>query len=145
MFFLISYGLLNYATYFEADTESASFRPRYRFFNKYISLAGCFLCLSIILALDLANGLVAFALMFAMYVYLETAARPLRAGPTQKAALVPFGVCALYQLRPSYPIAEHPNDWYAHILAFTNYRKNREKLLRFRGLDQRQEQAVDSR
>ena len=33
MFFLISYGLLNYATYYEARSQSPSFRPRFRYFN----------------------------------------------------------------------------------------------------------------
>lgn len=128
MFFLISYGLLNYATYFEADTESASFRPRFRFFNKYISLAGCFLCLSIILALDLVNGLVAFVLMFAIYVYLRQRDKPSRWADSSRSHA--FRRLRSYLLRMN-DIAEHPNDWYPHILAFTNHRENREKLLRF--------------
>ena len=128
MFFLISYGLLNYATYYEADTESASFRPRYRFFNKYISLAGCFLCISIILALDLINGLVAVALMFAIYVYLRQRQKPARWADSSRSHA--FRRMRSYLLRMN-DIAEHPNDWYPHILAFTNHRENREKLLRF--------------
>ncbi len=40
MFFLVSYGLLNYATYYETRAASPSFRPRFRYFNKYTSLAG---------------------------------------------------------------------------------------------------------
>ena len=34
MFFLISYGLLNYATYYEARGGDPSFRPRFRFFDR---------------------------------------------------------------------------------------------------------------
>ena len=45
MFFLISYGLLNYATYYEARSQSPSFRPRFRYFNKWLSLAGALACL----------------------------------------------------------------------------------------------------
>lgn len=33
MFFLISYGLLNYATFFEARAASPSFRPRFKWFS----------------------------------------------------------------------------------------------------------------
>ena len=40
MFFLVSYGLLNYATYVEAVGASPSFRPRFRFFHARASLAG---------------------------------------------------------------------------------------------------------
>ena len=53
MFFLISYGLLNYATYFEARTQSPSFRPRFRYFNKWLSLAGALACLGAMLAASL--------------------------------------------------------------------------------------------
>jgi len=78
MFFLISYGLLNYATYFEADTGSASFRPRFRFFNKYLSLAGCLLCLTILIALDMKNGSIALGCIFAIYLYLKHRGKPSR-------------------------------------------------------------------
>ena len=40
MFFLISYGLLNYATFVEARSNSPSFRPRFRFFDARLSFLG---------------------------------------------------------------------------------------------------------
>lgn len=46
MFFLVSYGLLNYATFFEARSESPSFRPRFRWFNQWLSLLGALTCSS---------------------------------------------------------------------------------------------------
>lgn len=51
MFFLISYGLLNYATYFEAAAQSPSFRSRFSWYNKYLSLLGFFNILNAILHL----------------------------------------------------------------------------------------------
>ena len=44
MFFLVSYGLLNYATYVEAVGASPSFRPRFRFFHARVSLTATGLC-----------------------------------------------------------------------------------------------------
>ena len=61
MFFLISYGLLNYATYYEARSASPSFRPRFRYFNKWFSLAGALACLGTMLAVHLYAGIVAIA------------------------------------------------------------------------------------
>jgi amino acid transporter len=40
MFFLISYGLLNYATYFEARIKSPSFRPTFRVYHPAVGLVG---------------------------------------------------------------------------------------------------------
>jgi len=51
MFFLISYGLLNYATYVEATAASPSFRPRFRFFHRRLSLAGTLLCAGVMFAM----------------------------------------------------------------------------------------------
>ena len=74
MFFLISYGLINYATFFEASAASPSFRPRFRFFHRHLSLLGAVACLGAMLAIDLAAGLVAVALLFAIYEYLRRTA-----------------------------------------------------------------------
>lgn len=70
MFFLISYGLLNFATYVESHGGSPSFRPRFQYFDARVSLAGGVLCLVSMLAIDLTTGLVAIATAGALYRYL---------------------------------------------------------------------------
>ena len=78
MFFLISYGLLNYATYYEARTSSPSFRPRLRWFDYRLSLLGGLACLGVMLAVDFTAGAVAIAVLFAVYQYLRRTAGPAR-------------------------------------------------------------------
>jgi hypothetical protein len=78
MFFLISYGLLNYATYFEVRTQSPSFRPRFKWFSPRLSLLGFFICMGAMLAIDLKSGAAAIALLFAVYQYLKRTAGPSR-------------------------------------------------------------------
>lgn len=128
MFFLISYGLLNYATYFEADTGSTSFRPRFRFFNKYLSLAGGVLCLGILLALDMKNGIVALAIMFVIYLYLKNSAKPARWADSSRSHAYSQVRRNLHQMTT---VAEHQRDWHPNILAFTNHQETRAKLLIF--------------
>jgi amino acid transporter len=74
MFFLVSYGLLNYATYYEARAASPSFRPRFRYFNKWLSLAGALACLGTMMAIDFRAGIVAIAVLFAIFQYLKRTA-----------------------------------------------------------------------
>jgi len=74
MFFLVSYGLLNYATFYEARAASPSFRPRFRWFDRRLSLVGWLACLGVILAINLAAGAVAVAVLFAIYQYLSRSA-----------------------------------------------------------------------
>lgn len=64
MFFLSSYGMINYATYSEARAASTSFRPTFRYFHWRASLAGTIACLGAVLAIDpLAGGLAGVALL----------------------------------------------------------------------------------
>ncbi len=70
MFFLASYGMINYATYSEARAASTSFRPTYRFFHWRLSLAGTLGCMGVILAIDPLAGAVAGVAVFSLYRYL---------------------------------------------------------------------------
>ena len=128
MFFLISYGLLNYATYYEARAASPSFRPRFRWFNKYLSLAGFLVCLGVIFALDIQNGMIAMAILIAIHQYLKHTARPARWADSSGAHA--FQVIR-QQLLSIAHLPEHHRNWRPHILAFTNDADRRIPLLTF--------------
>ncbi len=128
MFFLISYGLLNYATFYEARTASPSFRPRFRWFNKYLSLAGFLICLGIIFALNLKNGLIAVAILLAIHQYLKHTAGPSRWADSSSAHA--FQIIR-QQLISLAHLPEHHRNWRPHILAFTNDAERRIPLLTF--------------
>jgi len=128
MFFLISYGLLNAATYYEARAASPSFRPRFRWFDQRLSLLGALCCLGAMLAIDLAAGLAAVAVLFSIYQYLQRTAGPARWADTRRSY-------HLHQAREHLLAAsrepEHPRDWRPRLLTFSEDAKRREPLLRF--------------
>ncbi|MFW2365081.1 MAG: amino acid permease [Desulforhopalus sp.] len=128
MFFLISYGLLNYATWYEAHSDSPSFRPRFKWFNKYMSLAGCLVCLVIILALDLPYGLAAIGILGAIYQYVKRTAGPSRWADSGRSHSMQV---IRRQLLAAADTHEHDRDWRPHILAFTKDSGRRSLLLQF--------------
>jgi amino acid transporter len=128
MFFLISYGLLNYATWYEANSESPSFRPRFRWFNKYLSLLGCLVCVVVIFALDLEYGLVAMAILAAIYQYVKHKATPARWADSSRSHAMQV---IRRQLLTASGEPEHDRDWRPHILAFTKDPGRRLLLLQF--------------
>ena len=128
MFFLISYGLLNYATWYEAHTESPSFRPRFRWFNKYLSLLGSLVCVGVIFALDLKYGLIAMAILAAIHQYIQRKAGPARWADSGRSHALQV---IRRQLLTTSEEPEHDRDWRPHILAFTNDPNRRILLLRF--------------
>jgi amino acid transporter len=126
MFFLISYGLLNYATYFEARTQSPSFRPRFKWFSPPLSLLGFVICLGAMLAIDPKSGAAAIALLFAVYQYLKRTAGPARWADSARSH-------HLQQVRQHLLAAgedpAHARDWRPQLLVFTRDSERRAPLL----------------
>ena len=127
MFFLISYGLLNYATYYEANAASPSFRPTFKFFHGRLSLLGALACLGVMLAIDPATGITATAILFAIFQYLKRTGGPARWADGRRGY-------HLQRIRENLLAAgatpEHPRDWRPQIIAFSQDRGRRSRLLR---------------
>jgi hypothetical protein len=128
MFFLISYGLLNYATYYEARASSPAFRPRFRFFNRRTSLAGALACLGAMLAINLIAGFAAVLVLGGIYQYLARSARPER---WVDASHSHHFQRAKESIRALAGEAEHARDWRPQVLVFSADPMRRERLLRF--------------
>jgi amino acid transporter len=128
MFFLISYGLLNYATYYESHAGSPSFRPTFRYFDKRLSLLGALSCLGVMLSVNFVASLLAIGVLFGIYQYLQRTAGPARWADSKNAyhfRLMKDHLAAIPDT------AEHPRDWRPQILAFSDDSHRRKCLLRF--------------
>ncbi len=128
MFFLISYGLINYATWFEASAASPSFRPRFRLYHRHLSLLGALACLGAMLAIDLEAGLVAIALLFAIYQYLRRTAPQARWADGRRSYHTRQ---VRTHLLAAAREAEHPRDWRPNMLLFSDDSHRRAQLLQF--------------
>ena len=128
MFFLISYGLLNYATFFEARAGSPSFRPRFRWYDQRLSLVGALACLMVMLAIDWKAGVVASAVLFGIFQYLKRTSGPARWADSRRSY-------HLQRIRSNLLAAaqepEHPRDWRPQLLVFSDDAHRRQRLLQF--------------
>ena len=127
MFFLVSYGLLNYATYVESVGDSPSFRPRFHFFHARASLAGTGLCALVMLLIDPMASAVALAVLGGLYHYLRWTAVPAKWHDSRRAYRFRRVKDGLHDLASD---PESPADWQPHILAFTETQARRERVLR---------------
>jgi amino acid transporter len=128
MFFLISYGLLNYATFYEARTASPSFRPKFKWFDMRLSLLGFLACLLVMLAIDFKVGLIAVSILFAIYQYLKRTSGPARWADSRRSYYLQR---ARENLLNAYIEPEHDRDWRPQILAFSKDAQRRSMLLSF--------------
>ncbi len=128
MFFLISYGLLNYATYYEAHASSPAFRPRFRFFHRRASLAGAVACLGAMLAINPLVGAGAALVMYLIYKYLEGRDRVERWADASHSH---FFQRAKDSIRALAGESDHARNWRPRMLAFSADPARRARLLRF--------------
>ncbi len=128
MFFLISYGLLNYATFFEARAASPSFRPTLKLYHPIISLLGFLGCLGCILAIDATAGAVAVALVLAIQWLVKHSGLPPRWSDSSRAHDLKR---AREHLLSAGAEAEHPRDWRPQLLVFSDDSERRLCLVRF--------------
>jgi amino acid transporter len=128
MFFLISYGLLNYATFYEARTASPSFRPKFKWFDMRLSLLGFLACLLVMLAIDYKVGLIAVSILFAIFQYLKRTSGPARWADSRRSYYLQR---ARENLLNANIEPEHDRDWRPQILAFSKDAERRPGLLRF--------------
>lgn len=132
MFFLASYVLLNYATFFVARADSPSFRPAYpqltRLGGKWVSLAGALLCVAAMLAIDWVASLIAFSVMTAIHQYLKRTAGDRQRSDSKYA----YNFHRIRQrLLETTGMEETPRDWRPQILALSKSRDTRRRLLTF--------------
>jgi len=128
MFFLISYALINYATFYESRAASPSFRPRFRWFNQWLSLAGFIICAGAILAIDIQSGIMAICILVAIYQYLRRRSGTARWADSRRSNYLQR---AKKNLEAAAKEPEHDRDWRPVILAFTNNSKRLESILEF--------------
>lgn len=128
MFFLVSYGLLNYATYYEARSGSPSFRPTFRWWHQNIALAGAVGCLAAMVAIDIVAGLFATGVVYGIYRYLQRSMGPARWTDGRRAY-------HLQRVREHLLAAdaepEHARAWRPQLLVFSDSPVRRARLLSF--------------
>jgi amino acid transporter len=71
MFFLISYGMMNYSNFIESYSKNPSFRPSFKYNHWLISLIGVVVIIFVMVLIDFVSAVVAFLLLFSLYNYLS--------------------------------------------------------------------------
>ncbi len=127
MFFLISYGLLNYATYYEASANSPFFRPRFRWFHPKLSLLGALACLGTMLAVNPLAGIAALVILFGIFQYVRRRAPTERWADSSRSHRLRVVRDNVYALSDE---LEHARDWRPVLLAFSDDPLRRERIVR---------------
>lgn len=117
MFFMITYGTLNLATFYEAITRNPSYRPRFRFNHWSLSLAGAAACVLVMFLLDWQAALLALGTMAALYWWVSSHEIEQRWGDLRYGLL--FERTRRNLLKLERELEQHPKDWRPILLTLS--------------------------
>jgi amino acid transporter len=116
MFFLLTYGTMNLACFYEGFIRNPSFRPTFRFNHWSVSLLGAVGCLGVMVLIAPAWAVVSMALAGILYYVIARAEIQVRWGDVDSGLAYHQARKALLKLeRERY----HPKNWRPSILAST--------------------------
>jgi len=108
MFFLCTYGMINFAAFVESFGANPSFRPRFRFYHWTTSILGAVGCLAVMILIDAFAAAVAISVIAGIYLYLSRRVFRSAFGDARLGFQYAIVVRALQKLRFMTP---HAKNW----------------------------------
>jgi amino acid transporter len=116
MFFMITYGTLNLACFYESITHNPSYRPRFRLSHWSTAILGALGCLAVMFLMNPIWALVAVAAMAALYGFISRSEIISRWGDVTSGVAFERARKALLKLEDE---KYHPKNWRPSILALS--------------------------
>ena len=116
MFFMITYGLLNLATFYEAITKNPSYRPTFRLRHWSISLLGALGCLAVMILINWLWAFISIAFIGVLHWYIRSREIESRWGDLQSGVVFERARRALLRLEQE---AYHPKNWRPIVMALS--------------------------
>ncbi|MGB5344587.1 MAG: hypothetical protein WBN23_00335 [Woeseia sp.] len=128
MFFMVTYGTLNLACFYEYYSGNPSFRPRFKLSNRWLALAGTIGCLVAMLLMDPVWAIVSLVAMAGLYWSILRIGIEARWGDVHSGMAFERARLALLKLEKE-PV--HAKNWRPIILALGAASTGRRRILEF--------------
>ncbi|MBN2594435.1 MAG: hypothetical protein JXA81_13085 [Sedimentisphaerales bacterium] len=128
MFFLCTYGMINFAAFVESFGANPSFRPRFRFYHWTTSILGAVGCLAVMILIDAFAAAVAITVIAAIYIYLSRRVFRSAFGDARLGFQYAIVVRALQKLRMMTP---HSKNWRPTFLVMAGNTQTHIPLIKY--------------
>jgi len=128
MFFLCTYGMINFAAFVESFGANPSFRPRFRFYHWTTSILGAVACLVVMILIDAFAAAVAISVISGIYVYLSRRVFRSAFGDARLGFQYAIVVRALQKLRLMTP---HAKNWRPTFLVMAGNTQTHIPLIKY--------------
>lgn len=125
-FYLASFFLVNVTCFHAAWVNTPSFRPSFRYFNKWISLLTGLVCFALMFLLDFASALLSLLLMGGIFFFVRKWSPQVNWGTTSQAQL--FNLACSTALKWD-ATSEHVKHYRPRVVCLTGNPSARPSLL----------------
>ena len=125
MFFMITYGLINLATFYEAISRNPSYRPTFKYCHWSVSLLGALGCLAVMFLINWVWALASIVVITGLYIFIGYREIQARWGDLQGGMAFERARKALLRLEEE---VYHSKNWRPIVLALSSSAWNRPHL-----------------
>ena len=127
-FFIASYGLINFSSFHASITKSPGWRPSFKYFNPWLSLLGCILCVAVMFLMDYITAIATFLIICFLYFCIHYRKPEANWGSSTQAAIF---VNALKSVQTLTDTSDHVKNFRPKILVLSGNPTHRIPLIDF--------------
>ncbi|KAJ3593093.1 hypothetical protein NHX12_005430 [Muraenolepis orangiensis] len=125
-FFLASYALINFSCFHASYAKSPGWRPAYKFYNMWLSLAGAVLCCVVMFVINWWAALLTYGIEILLYIYVTVKKPKVNWGSSTQAVTFVSAVSNALSLSS---VEDHVKNFRPQILVLTGAARTRPALL----------------
>ncbi|XP_032675841.1 bumetanide-sensitive sodium-(potassium)-chloride cotransporter [Odontomachus brunneus] len=127
-FFLAAYTLINFSTFHASLAKPIGWRPTFKYYNMWLSLAGAILCVSVMFLISWWTALITLCVVLALYLIVQYRKPDVNWGSTTQAQTYNNALTAVQQLDR---VEEHVKNYRPQLLVLTGAPNARSSLVDF--------------
>ncbi|XP_065092681.1 bumetanide-sensitive sodium-(potassium)-chloride cotransporter-like [Ochlerotatus camptorhynchus] len=130
-FFLASYALVNFCTFHAATVKPLGWRPTFRYYHPWLSMAGSLLCVIIMFLIDVVSTFITIVIIFILYLTVVYRKPDVNWGSSTQAAAYKSALNSALNLEQ---VGDHVKNYNPQLLVLTGNPLHRPGLLNFANL-----------
>ncbi|XP_013870099.1 solute carrier family 12 member 2 [Austrofundulus limnaeus] len=125
-FFLASYALINFSVFHASMANSPGWRPSFKYYNMWVSLAGAILCCVVMFVINWWAALVTLLIVLALYIYVSYKKPDVNWGSSTQALIYNQALTHCLNLSG---VEDHVKNFRPQCLVLAGYPNSRPALL----------------
>ncbi|XP_063708088.1 bumetanide-sensitive sodium-(potassium)-chloride cotransporter isoform X2 [Culicoides brevitarsis] len=127
-FFLAAYMLINFSTFHASLAKPVGWRPQFKYYNMWLSLAGSILCVAVMFLISWTTALLTFACVMSLYLIVAYRKPDVNWGSSTQAQTYKDALMSVQHLNT---IEEHVKNYRPQILVLSGHTNSRPILVNF--------------